>query len=80
MPRFDVVPSVPIETESKRDGARFYCLTAPIGFAVYDNDSKRRLDTPYQSRGKAHDECQRLNHEYVQASMLAPEPLILAEA
>lgn len=29
--RFVVVPAIPTETVSMRNGARFYCKTAPIG-------------------------------------------------
>lgn len=46
-----------------RDGTRFYCETAPIGFNIYDNEEKRRLKTTYQIREEARDECQRLNHK-----------------
>lgn len=59
--RFVVVPAVPTETGSTRSGSRFYCQTAPIGFNLYDNDGKLRLQTTYQSRAEAESECQRLN-------------------
>jgi hypothetical protein len=61
--RFVVVPAIPTETGSMRDGTRFYCETAPIGFNIYDNEEKRRLKTTYQIREEARDECQRLNHK-----------------
>lgn len=59
--RFVVVPAIPTETGSMRNGTRFYCKTAPIGFNIYDNEEKLRLKTPYQTRLEAEGECQRLN-------------------
>ena len=66
MARFVVVPAIPTETESMRNGARFYCKTAPIGFNIYDNEEKLRLKTSYQAREEAEAECQRLNLERFQ--------------
>lgn len=43
--RFVVVPAIPTETGSIRNGSRFYCQTAPIGFNIYDNEEKLRLQT-----------------------------------
>lgn len=64
--RFAVVPAIPTETGSMRDGARFYCKTAPIGFNIYDNEEKLRLKTTYQAREEAEEQCQRLNQELLQ--------------
>lgn len=64
--RFVVVPAIPVETGSMRNGSRFYCKTAPIGFIIYDNQEKLRLKTAYQAREEAEDECQRLNQERLQ--------------
>lgn len=61
--RFVVVPAIPTQTGSMRNGARFYCKTAPIGFNIYDNEEKLRLTTTYQAREEADAECQRLNLE-----------------
>jgi hypothetical protein len=61
MSRFVVVPAIPTETGSMRNGARFYCKTAPIGFNIYDNEEKLRQKTTYQAREEAETECQRLN-------------------
>ncbi|VVP47598.1 hypothetical protein PS838_05178 [Pseudomonas fluorescens] len=44
-----------------RNGSRFYCQTAPIGFNLYDNEKKLRLKTTYQAREEAESECQRVN-------------------
>ncbi|BFO02788.1 hypothetical protein KNHN1_11660 [Pseudomonas guariconensis] len=41
---------------SMRNGSRFYCKTAPIGFNIYDNEEKLRLKTTYQAREEAKDE------------------------
>jgi hypothetical protein len=66
MSRFVVVPAIPTETGSMRNGSRFYCQTAPIGFNLYDNEEKLRLTT-YQTREEAEGECQRLNLERLQS-------------
>jgi len=61
-----------------RNGTRFYCETAPIGFNIYDNEEKLRLKTTYQARDEAEVECQRLNQERLdnvlseRESMIAP--------
>jgi len=67
MSRFVVVPAIPTETGSMRNGSRFYCQTAPIGFNLYDNEEKLRLKTTYQTREEAESECQRLNLERLQS-------------
>lgn len=59
--RFVVVPAIPTETGSMRNGSRFYCHTAPIGFDLYDNKEKHRLKTTYQTREEAERECLRAN-------------------
>jgi hypothetical protein len=69
IPRFVVVPSVPKETGSTRCGTRFYCTTAPIGFNIYDNEVKRRLQTCYPTRTEANAECERLNAERLQSML-----------
>ncbi|WP_350647201.1 hypothetical protein [Pseudomonas sp. HY13-MNA-CIBAN-0226] len=59
--RFVVVPAIPTETGSMRNGSRFYCQTSPIGFNIYDNEEKLRLQNAYQCRKEAETECRRLN-------------------
>lgn len=61
--RFVVVPAIPMETGSLRNGSRFYCQTAPIGFNLYDNEEKLRLKTTYQTQEEAESECQRVNRK-----------------
>lgn len=73
--RFVVVPAIPTETGSLRNGARFYCKTAPIGFNIYDNEEKLRLTTTYQAREEAEAECQRLNLERLQNVRSDREPM-----
>lgn len=51
-----------------RNGTRFYCETAPIGFNIYDNEEKLRLKATYQTRVEAESESQRLNLELLKAS------------
>jgi hypothetical protein len=71
--RFVVVPAIPTETGSTRNGSRFYCQTAPIGFNVYDNEEKLRLKTTYQTREEGESECQRLNEERLEGIFLERE-------
>ena len=73
--RFVVVPAIPTETGSMRNGARFYCKTAPIGFSIYDNEEKLRLTTTYQAREEAEAECKRLNLERLQNVLSNREPM-----
>ena len=70
IPRFVVVPAVPKETGSTRSGPRFYCTTDPMGFNIYDNEDKCRLQTCYPTRVEANAECERLNAELLE-SMIA---------
>lgn len=73
--RFVVVPAIPTETGSMRNGVRFYCETAPIGFNIYDNEEKLRLATTYQAREEADAECQRLNLERLQNVLTDRDPM-----
>lgn len=67
--RFVVVPAVPTETGSMRNGSRFYCQTAPLGFNLYDNQEKLRLKAVYQTRAEAERACQELNQETLQGML-----------
>lgn len=67
--RFVVVPAVPTETGSMRNGSRFYCQTAPLGFNLYDNQKKLRLKAVYQTRAEAERACQELNQETLQGML-----------
>jgi len=58
--RFVVVPAIPAEKGASRTGASFF-KSAPIGFNIYDNEEKLRLNTTYLAREEAEAECQRLN-------------------
>ena len=64
--RFGVIPALPTDTESMRKGTRSYCKTATVGFNLYDNEKKLRLQTTYQTRAEAEYECQRHNMERLQ--------------
>jgi hypothetical protein len=75
--RFVVVPAIPTETGSTRNGSRFYCQTAPIGFNVYDNEEKLRLKTTYQTRVEGEIECQRLNEERLEGILLEREAMLV---
>jgi hypothetical protein len=66
MSRFVVVPAVPKETGSTRNGSRFYCTTDSVEFNIYDNDDKCRLQACYPNRIEANTECERLNAEHLQ--------------
>ena len=50
-----------------RNGSRYYCQTAPIGFNLYENEEKLRLKPTYQTREEAERECQRVNLERLQS-------------
>ena len=71
--RFVVVPAVPTETGSMRNGSRFYCQTAPLGFNLYDNQEKLRLKTVYQTRAEAERACQEFNQESLQGMLSRQE-------
>ncbi|QVW26835.1 hypothetical protein KJF94_08685 [Pseudomonas hormoni] len=73
--RFVVVPAIPTETGSMRNGSRFYCQTAPIGFNLYDNEEKLRLKTSYQTREEAESECLRVNMERFQGVLSERETI-----
>jgi hypothetical protein len=64
--RYVVVPAIPIETESVREGGRYYCKTLSSGFNLYDNQDKQRLKTTYPTRLEAEAECERLNSARLQ--------------
>ncbi|MGL6245163.1 hypothetical protein [Pseudomonas sp.] len=61
--RFVVVPAIPTETGSTRNGARFYCKTVTVGFNLYDNELKLRVQTLYLTLEDAENECSQLNKE-----------------
>ena len=70
--RFVVVPAIPTETGSVRNGARFYSTTVPAGFDIYDNQDKQRLKLTYPTRIEADVECERRNVECYQTTMTTP--------
>ncbi|MFV3291510.1 hypothetical protein ACNFBR_22575 [Pseudomonas sp. NY11955] len=61
LPRFVIVPAVPIEKESFRVGSRYYAATVCGGFDIYDNQAKERLKPSYSSRTDAQVQCEQLN-------------------
>ena len=69
--RFVVVPAIPTETGSVRNGARFYSTTVG-GFDIYDNQDKQRLKLTYPTRIEADVECERRNVECYQTTMTTP--------
>ncbi|KAA0943649.1 MULTISPECIES: hypothetical protein [Pseudomonas] len=70
--RFVVVPAIPTETGSVRNGARFHSTTVPAGFDIYDNQGKQRLQFTYSTRIEADAECERLNMECDQTTITTP--------
>ncbi|MFT2189226.1 hypothetical protein [Pseudomonas putida] len=62
--RFVVVPAIPIETGSIRNGTRFHSTTVPGGFDIYDNQDKQRLQFTYPTQIEADAECERLNRPW----------------
>ena len=67
--RFDVVPALPMDTDCMRNGTRSFCKTETIGFNLYDNEKKLRLQTIYQTRAEAEYVCQRRNLKGLQSSI-----------
>jgi hypothetical protein len=61
--RFVVVPGIPKETGSVREGSRFYSSMAPCGYNIYDNKEKCRLPASFPSRMEAETECEAKNSE-----------------
>ncbi|PTT96070.1 hypothetical protein DBR45_45750 [Pseudomonas sp. HMWF031] len=67
--RFVVVPGIPKETGSVRNGARFYSSMAPCGFSIYDNKERCRLPESFPTRMEAEAECEAKNSEQLFRSM-----------
>jgi hypothetical protein len=67
--RFVVVPAIPTEIESVRNGARFYSRMAPCGFSIYDNKEKCRLPLSLPTRAEAEAVCEVKNSEQLFSSM-----------
>lgn len=67
--RFEVVPAIPTETGSMRDGIRFYSSMAPAGFSIFDNKAKCRLPRSFATRKDAEAECGAKNSEQLFSSM-----------
>lgn len=65
--RYVVVPAVPIDTGSMREGGRYYCKTVSKGFDLYDNQDKQRLKPTFATRLEAEAECDSLNAERLQS-------------
>ncbi|MEX5353337.1 hypothetical protein WCE02_18530 [Pseudomonas juntendi] len=63
LPRFVVVPAVPVEMKTSRNGPRFFADTMPGGFYIYDNKEKRRLKLGLSDKDEAEDTCQKMNLE-----------------
>lgn len=67
--RFVVVPGIPKETGSVRDGSRFYSSMAPCGYDIYDNKEKCRLPASFPTRMEAEAECEAKNSEQLFRAM-----------
>lgn len=61
LPRFVIVPAVPIEKASFHVGSRHYAASVCEGFDIYDNQAKERLKPSYPSRTAAQVQCERMN-------------------
>jgi hypothetical protein len=61
-----------------RNGSRFYCQNAPIGFNLYDNEGKQRLKPTYQTREEAERECGHHNKSRNHLHILSKLPSLLA--
>jgi hypothetical protein len=67
--RFLIVPGIPTETGSTREGTRFYSTMASNGFNIYDNKEKCRLALGFATRAEAEAECRSKNAEQLFGSM-----------
>lgn len=67
--RFVVVPAIPTETGSVRNGTRFYSSMAPCGFNLYDNKEKCRLPLSFPTRAEAEAACEGKNSEQLFSSV-----------
>lgn len=67
--RFEVVPAIPKETGSVREGSRFFSNMAPGGFSIYDNKEKCRLPQSFATRADAQAECSTKNSQLLFSSM-----------
>lgn len=76
LPRFVIVPAVPIEQESFRAGTRFYATTVSGGFDIYDNQEKIRLKPSYSAREEAMAHCAQMNAEHDANPVLGPAYLM----
>ncbi|HBN8287769.1 hypothetical protein V4W48_21915 [Pseudomonas aeruginosa] len=72
LPRFVIVPAVPIETEAFRNGSRFYATTTSGGFDIYDNQEKMRLTPSYSTKVQADSACAKMNAECRNPNELFP--------
>ncbi|MNE76461.1 hypothetical protein D3C77_369590 [compost metagenome] len=63
LPRFVIVPALPVEKESYRKGSRFYAKTVSGGFDIYDNKKKLRLKPTYPAKELAEAACETMNRE-----------------
>jgi hypothetical protein len=66
--RFEVVPAIPKETGSFREGSRFFSNMAPGGFSIYDNKQKCRLPQSFSTRDDAQAVCGEKNSEQLFSS------------
>lgn len=67
--RFVVVPAIPTETGSVRDGARFYSSMGPCGYSIYDNKEECRIHLSFPTRDEAEAACDLKNSEQLFSSM-----------
>lgn len=61
--RFVIVPAVPIEKETLKNGAHFFANTVSGGFDIYDNQEKMRLKPSYPAKALADAACAKMNSE-----------------
>lgn len=60
LPRFVIVPALPIEQEPFRQGIRHFSTTISGVFDIYDNQEKLRLKPSYPTRALAETACVKL--------------------
>ncbi|MGE8328886.1 hypothetical protein [Pseudomonas urmiensis] len=74
LPRFVIVPALPIEQEHFRQGIRHFSTTISGGFDIYDNQEKLRLKPSYPTRARAETACVKMNLECPSRDELFPPP------
>lgn len=61
LPRFVIVPALPSEKENTNSDTRHYERCISVGFDIYDNQEKKRLNPSFKTREEAEKACKNKN-------------------